>query len=200
MQIELSGTTRATFLARATFAAGSILGAGALSPFVAGALAQEAKGDVEVLQFALTLEHLESAFYEQATRQVPDLSQDVRDLVDELAANESAHVKALQEAIRGLGGKPGAAPGVQFGGAFADEATFLAMANVFEDTGVSAYNGAATRIASKEVLESAGAIVQVEARHAALIRLQRDKPPAPRKFDKRSSMAAVLKAVDPFIT
>lgn len=198
-EVRVDGTTRAVFLARATLAAGALLGTSALSPFVSGALAQGARGDVDILNYALTLEHLESAFYERAARQVPDLSDDVKDLVDELAANESAHVKALREAIRALEGKPVSAPKVEFGGAFADEATFLRFANVFEDTGVSAYNGAAPRIEAKAVLESAGAIVQVEARHAALIRLERGRPPAPRAFDESSSMAEVLKAVGPFV-
>lgn len=199
-EITVTGTTRAVFLARATLAAGSVVGATSLSPFVAGALAQTASGDADILNYALTLEHLESAFYAQAARDVPDLSDDVRDLVDELAANESAHVKALEEAVTALGARPVAKPGLQFGGAFADEATFLRFANVLEDTGVSAYNGAAVRIASKKVLASAGSIVQIEARHAALIRLERSKPPAPRAFDKPSSMESVLKAVAPFIT
>ena len=68
-----------------------------------------------------------------------------------------------------------------------------------EDTGVSAYNGAAPSIESVDVLVAAGAIVQVEARHASLIRLTRNKPPAPLAFDKASEMETVLKAVKPFI-
>ena len=70
---------------------------------------------------------------------------------------------------------------------------------MFEDTGVSAYNGAAPMIQAAEVLAAAGAIAQVEARHAALIRLERGKPPAPLAFDKASDMATVQKAVMPFI-
>ena len=85
--------------------------------------------------------------------------------------------------IKQLGGKPVAAPGVDFGKAFANEESFLELAQTFEDTGVSAYNGAAPEIESTEVLAAAGSIVQVEARHAAAIRLLRGENPAPMGFD-----------------
>jgi hypothetical protein len=64
---------------------------------------------------------------------------------------------------------------------------------------VYAYNGAAPQIKSKEVLAAAGGIVQVEARHAAAIRLQRGENPAPDAFDKTLSTDEVLKAVQPFV-
>ncbi len=198
-QITVAGTTRAAFLARATLAAGSLVGAGALSPFVTGALAQGSDGDVDILNFALTLEHLEAAFYEQALQRA-GLSRDVRMLAEELASNEAEHVDALRGLVKDAGGEPVARPGVQFGGAFADERTFLRFANVFEDTGVSAYNGAGPMLESKQLLAAAGSIVQIEARHAALIRLQRGKPPAPLTFDKASPMDEVTRAVMPFIT
>jgi len=73
------------------------------------------------------------------------------------------------------------------------------LAQTFADTGVSAYNGAAPQIKSKEVLEAAGSIVQVEARHAAAIRLQNKEEPAPEAFDPALPEAKVLKAVEPFI-
>ncbi len=198
-EIQVEGTTRAAFLARATLSAGAIVGAGSLSPFVTGALAQGGGGDVEILNFALTLEYLEAAFYKEALDKVKGMSDDVRKLAEELGSNESEHVDALKAAIESAGGKPVKAPGVDFGDAFANQKSFLKLANTFEDTGVSAYNGAAPMIESKEVLAAAGSIVQVEGRHAALIRLQRDKPPAPSSFDKTSSMDAVVKAVTPFL-
>ncbi len=197
--VEITGTTRGAFLLRATLAAGAIVGVGGLSPFVGGAFAQGGKGDVDILNYALTLEYLESTFYAQALKQVR-LSQDVQALAEEIADDEADHVDALKAAIKGAGGTPVKKPGLSFGGAFANEATFLRFANIFEDTGVSAYNGAAPMIQSKEILGAAGAIVQIEARHAALIRLQRNRPPAPLAFDKASSMEDVLKAVKPFLS
>ena len=197
-EVEVTGTTRGAFLLRATMAAGAIVGVGGLSPFVGGALAQGGKGDIDILNYALTLEYLESTFYAQGLARVT-LSQDVRNLAEEIADDEDQHVDALKEAVKDAGGTPVKKPGLSFGGAFANESTFLRFANVFEDTGVSAYNGAAPMIESKDILEAAGTIVQIEARHAALIRLQRGKPPAPRAFDKASSMEKVLKAVKPFL-
>ncbi len=197
--IEIHGMTRASFMMKSALAAGAVYGGSVVSPFVSKALAQENAGDVEILNFALTLEFLEAAFYEQAGKQVKGLSGEVKTIAQELESNEKEHVDALTQTITQLGGKPVEAPGVDFGNAFGSEKSFLKLAQTFEETGVSAYNGAATEIQSKEVLGAAGSIVQVEARHAAAIRLQRDQNPAPRAFDETLSMDEVLKAVKPFV-
>jgi len=77
---------------------------------------------------------------------------------------------------------------------------FLKLAQTFEDTGVSAYNGAAPMIQSVDVLGAAGSIVQVEARHAAAIALLLDKSPTPDGgFDKPLTKAQVLPKVKPLI-
>ena len=80
-----------------------------------------------------------------------------------------------------------------------DLASFLELAQTLEDTGVSAYNGAAPAIESKEVLGAAGSIVQIEARHAAAIRFVNKVSTAPDAFDEALEMQAVLDAVKPFI-
>lgn len=196
--VEIQGHTRAAFILRGAMAAGAVYGLGAVSPFVGQALAQGG-GDADVVNFALTLEYLESAFYTQAVKKVPGLSGNLLDLAKQLRDDEDQHVSALTAAVKQLGGKPVKAPAVDFGGAFASKDAFLKTANVFEDTGVSAYNGAAPSIQSTAILAAAGSIVQVEARHASLIRLQRNKPPAPLAFDKASSKQQVLSAVTPFI-
>jgi rubrerythrin len=197
--VQVSGHTRSAFLVRGTLAAGAVLGSGAISPLVSRALAQDGGGDVDVLNYALTLEVLEHAFYEQGLKEVSGLSGATKKLAREIRDNEMEHVKALTATIKDLGGKPAEAPGVDFGAAFASEKAFLKLANTLEDTGVSAYNGAAPMIMSEEVLGAAGAIVQVEARHAALIRLARGKNPSPQAFDTASSMDEVLAAVKPLI-
>jgi hypothetical protein len=197
--VEIQGITRGAFILRGAMAAGAVYGLSAVSPFVGQALAQGG-GDADIVNFALTLEYLESAFYTQAVKKVPGLSGTVLDLAKELRDNEAEHVTALTAAVKQLGGTPVKAPGVSFGGAFASRDAFLKTANVFEDTGVSAYNGAAPGIQSVAILAAAGSIVQVEARHSSLIRLQRGAQPAPLAFDKASTKAAVLKAVTPFIT
>jgi hypothetical protein len=198
--IQVHGMTREAFLLRSTLAAGTAYGALSATPYIARALAGSGAGDVDIVNYALTLEYLEAAFYTAAVKQVSGLSSDELALAKQLRDDEGAHVDALTATVKKLGGKPAARPMFDFGGAFASRAAFLKTANVLEDTGVSAYNGAATAIKSVEVLGAAGSIVQVEARHAALIRLARGKSPAPLAFDKASEMAAVLKAVQPFIT
>ena len=197
--IKVHGMTRESFLLRTTLAAGATYGALSATGLISKALAESGAGDVDILNFALTLEFLETEFYVLAAKQVKGLSEYESKLTKELRDNEQEHVDALTATIKKLGGKPVAKPTFDFGGAFGSRATYLKTANTLEDTGVSAYNGAAPLIASGEVLGAAGGIVQIEARHAAMIRLVRNKPPAPSAFDKASEMDAVLAAVKPFI-
>ena len=197
--IEIEAVTRQSFLLRSAVAAGSVYGLATVGPFVGRALAQAGGGDVELLNFALTLEYLEAAFYDQALKRTRGLAGEAMEIAATLRDNEQEHVKALSATIKELGAKPVAAPGVDFGKAFANQRSFLKTAQTFEDLGVSAYNGAAPQIESKEVLGAAGAIVQVEARHAAAIRFLRAKPITDGAFDKALEMAAVLKAAKPFI-
>ncbi len=197
--IEVKGMTREAFIMRGAIAAGGVYGLSTVGPFVGQALAQGGGGDVEILNFALTLENLEGAFYTMAVKQVKGLSGPVREVATTLRDNELEHVDALTATIKDLGGKPAPAPGVDFGDAFSSEEAFLELAQTFEDLGVGAYNGAGPMIESTEVLAAAGSIVQNEARHAAAIRLLTKSNPAPAAFDKALSSAAVLKAVKPLI-
>ena len=195
--VEINGMTRSSFILRGAVAAGSVYGASMVSPFVRQALAQGGGGDVEVLNFALTLEFLEAAFYREAAK-ISGLSEEAAQLVQTFGDEEQAHVDAISKTITDLGGKPTSAPMVDFG-RLNNEKTFLELAVTFEDLGVSAYNGAAPMIKSKEVLAAAGSIVQIEARHAAAIRLLAGEEPAPESFDETASMDKVLKAVQPFV-
>ena len=195
--IEIKGLTRSAFILRGAMAAGAAYGLGAVSPFVGSAFAQG--GDADIVNFALTLEYLEATFYDEALKKVSGFTSAERKLVTELRDNEAEHVKALTATVKQLGGSPVAKPMFVFGGAFASKTAFFKTANTLEDTGVSAYNGAAPSIQSADVLGAAGSIVQVEARHAALIRLERSKPPAPLAFDKASTKDQVLAAVKPLI-
>lgn len=198
--VEVEPINRSALLVRGALAAGALYGSWSVSPLVRRAFAaQGSMNDVDILNFALTLEYLEAAFYSEAAKQVPGLSGELAGYVKAFGAEEQDHVDALSGAIKDLGGKPVEAPGVDFGDAFSSTDSFLELAITFEDTGVSAYNGAAPRIASSEVLAAAGSIVQVEARHAALIRLMRDETPAPAAFDPALDKRNVLEAVTPFI-
>jgi serine-rich repeat adhesion-like glycoprotein len=188
--------SRSDVILKGALAAGAIYGAVAVGPFVGRALAMAESGDVGILNFALTLEYLESAFYKEAKRRA-GASGDLKSLIDTIARDEEEHVGALTETIKKLGGKPVAEPKFDF--PYSGTSGFLKLAQTFEDTGVSAYNGAAPRIKAKEVLEAAGSIVQVEARHAAAIALRNGAEPAPVAFDPALPEAKVLKAVEPFI-
>jgi rubrerythrin len=188
--------TRSEVLAKGALAVGSVYGALAVGPYVRRALAASGGGDVEILNFALTLEYLEAKFYEEAKSRAK-ASGDLKSLVNLLAEDEQQHVEALAATVKQLGGKPVMEPKFNFD--YSGTAGFLKLAQTLEDTGVSAYNGAAPMIKSKEVLAAAGGIVQVEARHAAAIRLQNGAEPSPAAFDEPLDEKQVLKAVEPFI-
>ena len=193
--VEIHGMNRGSFLLKSTLAVGAVYGAAAVSPFVQRAMAEDAMGDIDILNFALTLEFLEADFYKKGL--AANLSAETKKLATLLGEHESAHVETLSGTIKDLGGTPVAEPTFKF--PFTDEASFLELAQTLEDTGVSAYNGAAPLIESKDVLGAAGSIVQVEARHAAAIRLLRKETPAPNAFDEAMDKAAVLAAVTPLI-
>jgi Ferritin-like domain len=200
--IEVHGMTRASFILRGALAAGAAYGVSSVGPFVSGALAQAAtgsgaRGDAEILNFALTLEYLESAFYEVKGKQV-GLSGQARTYAEEFGHEEAQHVAALTGAIKELGGTPVKKPTFVF--PVGNEKTFLALASVLENTGVGAYNGAAPSLSSKTVLGVAGSIVQVEARHAAAIDLLIGKSPTPHgAFDPPLTKTQVLAAAGPLI-
>lgn len=195
--IEDSGDlSRSDVILKGALAVGAVYGTFMVGPYVRKAFAATGSSDVDILNFALTLEYLESSFYEEAKTRAK-ASGELRSLVNLLAEDEQQHVEALSATIKKLGGKPVAEPKFNF--AYGDTAGFLKLAQTFEDTGVSAYNGAGPMIKSKEVLGAAGSIVQIEARHAAAIRLQNKEEPAPEAFDPSLEEAEVLKAVEPFI-
>jgi rubrerythrin len=188
--------TRSDVILKGALAAGAVYGALAVGPYVRRALAASGGGDVAIVNFALTLEYLEAKFYEEAKRRVR-ANGELMGLIDLLAKDEQQHVEALAGTVKQLGGKPVAEPKFNF--SYSGTGGFLKLAQTFEDTGVSAYNGAGPMIKSKEVLAAAGGIVQVEARHAAAIRLQSKEEPAPMAFDEPLDEKQVLKAVEPFL-
>ena len=197
-EVHVEELSRSSFLAKGALAVGAVYGMTMVGPYVRKAFSQGDMGDVDILNFALTLEYLESAFYTQAQAEAK-LSPEATELVDLISMDEAEHVNALKATVTDQGGTPVEVPGVDFGNAFASEKDFLTLAQTFEDTGVSAYNGAGPSFKSKELLATAGTIVQIEARHAAAIRLLNGELPAPEAFDQTLDMAEVLKAVDPFV-
>jgi len=195
-EIEIDGMSRSEMLTKGVLAAGAVYGVGMVGPFIRQAFAGGGNKDLDILNFALTLEYLESAFYKEAKSRVK-LTGDLKALIDLISSDEDQHVAALTASIKQLGGKPVKSPKFTF--PYKDTAGFLKLAQTFEDTGVSAYDGAAPMITAKAVLGSAGSIVQIEARHAAAIRLQNKQVPSPDAFDPTLTQNQVLTAVKPFI-
>jgi rubrerythrin len=188
----LSGLSRGSFLRRSALAGGGLLGGGAaLAMLTPGVAAAATKGDVKILNYALTLEYLETAFYQEAVA-MGALKGRVLKLAKVIAGHEAAHVAALKGA---LGKAAVAKPTFDFKGTTSDQAKFMATAIVLEDTGVAAYKGQAGLIKADAILSAALAIHTVEARHASWIRDLSGKPPAPVAFDQPLTMNAVLSAV-----
>ncbi len=196
-QIDVQGMTRGSFLLKGALAAGAVYGVGAVAPFVSSAFAEGDMGDVEIMNFALTLEYLEADFYNVKGRQL-GLSGKAKSYSKLFGEQEADHVNALSTTIKQLGSKPAAKPSFVFPAT--DQKSFLALASVLENTGVGAYNGAAPSLKSKELLIAAGEIVQVEARHAAAINLLIEKSPTPDQgFDRPLTKTQVLAKAGPLI-
>ncbi len=190
---EVSSNTRSTFLKTAVVAGGTLFAGGVLIgglPKLSAGAASAAQ-DVKILNFALTLEYLEAAFYTKAERQGA-LNGELAGFAKTVGAHERAHVEFLKGA---LGSKAVKEPTFEFMGTTNDPAEFTATAIVLEDTGVSAYNGQGPNL-TKETLGAAAMIVSVEARHAAWIRDIARENPAPEAVDIALSMKQVLNAVD----
>lgn len=137
---------------------------------------------VDILNYALTLEYLESEFYAQGNAKGTALipAGAPATALTTIGAHESAHVAFLTTAIKAANGAPVAKPNFDFTakGTFADVftnySTFLAVAQTFEDTGVRAYKGrAAELVKGGDLLTAALNIHSVEARHASHIRQMR---------------------------
>jgi hypothetical protein len=160
--------------------------------------------DVEVLNYALTLELLENAFYRDGLPAVGDLGTDgfgfsVSEQLAAIGAHEAAHVQTLTDVVASLGGTPVAEGAYDFGDAFASAEAFLATAAALENTGVSAYDGAGQYLSDPGLLTAAGSIVAVEARHASYLNLITDEVPFPASFETPLTPDEVLEIAGPFI-
>ncbi|MDQ3542190.1 MAG: ferritin-like domain-containing protein [Chloroflexota bacterium] len=162
-------------------------------------------GPVDVLNYALTLEHLESTFYREGLAEFDsaafeelDFQSSVFDNLSEIAAHEAAHVEALTATVTELGGEPVSELTYDFG--YEDAAGFLEVAQALEDTGVSAYQGAAQYLIDEdELLTAALTIHGVEARHAAYLALLNEASPFPEAVNPTLTPEEVLEIATPFI-
>jgi hypothetical protein len=202
----LAGDTRLSFLRKSAITGGAALSGGAvlgaLVPGVALAAgggrppASFGKGDIGILNYALTLEYLEAAFYNGATAANLALSPQAAAFLKVVTKDENAHVAFLKSA---LGSKAAKEPKFNFNGANTSGEMFMKTSQVLENTGVHAYSGQALNIKKAAYVKAALSIVTIEARHASVIGLLNDPsgemiaPNGP--FDTPLSAAKVLAAV-----
>ena len=162
-----------------------------------GATSQFGEGDLGIVNYALTLEYLEAAFYDDVARSGLFSGSD-QATIQKFGAQEAEHVAALTAAIKGAGGKPAAKPKTKF--PLDNAMSVLELAATVENLGAAAYLGQAGNIKSPQVLASALAIHTVEGRHAAALNTLLGESIVPDgAFAKPASMDEVLKSVKPFI-
>lgn len=195
---------------RREFVRNSILKLGAIAsaPLVFAATAQQAFGQdlpqevVDVLNYALTLEHIEDAFYRSGLEAhvIPD---EYVTVFQHIGLHEAQHVAFLSSA---LGSAAVSRPALDLtaGGQYADALenfeTYLTLSQTFEDLGVAAYKGqAGNLIAYDDLLTAALQIHSVEARHAAIVRKIGGKKSWDGAYDEPMSMDEVLAAAEPFL-
>jgi hypothetical protein len=160
--------------------------------------------DIDILQYALTLEHLEDKFYREGLLnftlqhfQEAGFDEEFYNNLKEVSYDETTHVSFLTQAITGLNATPVAECTYAFG--VTDVKTFIATASILEGVGVSAYLGAAASILDKTYLTAAGSILTVESRHSAYLRAAQDQSPFPQAFDAPLDFNQVYTLAAPFI-
>lgn len=162
------------------------------------AFAQSPAQDLEILNYALTLEHLETAAY-KAINASGLLSGDAAKYFIEFGGHEATHVDALTSTITKLGGTPVAAQASYNFPKFGSQDEVLKYFQGVEELGAAAYLGQAPRIQNKDILTAAISIHNVEAQHASVLAdLINLNPPSP-KFGTPKDMAAVLAVVGPLL-
>lgn len=177
---------------RRAFLRGAVAGATGLGALTALPEARAAsRNDVAILNYALSLEELQSAFYTEAERSKA-LSGETGVAARTIGAVERAHVKALRKV---LGRAAIRRPFFDFQGVTEDPDKFLKTAVAFEDLAVAAYKGQATLVDDPAVLAAAISIHSVEARHAAWIRYLVGTTPTVAALDEPKSKDEVLQIV-----
>src|ERR671913_644675 len=179
----------------------AVAGAGATAASML--LSKEASAqtdDVEIANFALTLEYLEAEFYAMAVDSGV-LSGDALGVVENLADHEAQHVTALKDLLESVGATPVEKPTFTFPeDALSSEGSILDLAATLEPVGVGAYLGAAPLISSPDILAAAGSIAGVEGEHVVAVNwLLGVVPYANEAFPKALTLDEVSAAVAPFM-
>lgn len=205
--LEFSGTSdRRSFLrwaglvgVGATLVAGGV-GASAGAVFAAPRTGtQQDASDIDILNYALTLEYLESDFYMTGLNK-GFLNTREMELVTAIGQHEAAHVTAVSGLVTQLGGTPVGKPKITYpGDTFSSKASFLKNASTFEELGVHAYHGQVPLIQSGDVLGAAASIAGVESRHAAILASLNQTNPFPAPIEQPKSKDFVLAQVKPYL-
>ncbi|RFS17533.1 ferritin-like domain-containing protein [Emticicia sp. C21] len=131
---------------------------------------------MDVLNFALTLEYLDSEYFTKGINTANLIPGSDRPVFTQVAKHENEHVAFIKAT---LGNKAIPKPTFDFTGkglfpdVFTNYKTFAMVGHAFEDHGVRAYKGQAGNLMAAEdkpILEAALRIHSVEARHTAGIR------------------------------
>jgi rubrerythrin len=193
-----SGTAAAAFLAACGDDSGTTTTTSTMGSAGGGSeTAEFGKGDVGILNYALTLEYLETAFYADVVKSGLFKGADL-ETIRKFGGEEAEHVKALTAAVKSLGGKPAPEPKAEF--PLKSAKSVLELAATVENLGAAAYLGQAANIQSPEVLASALAIHSVEGRHAAVLNTLLGTSITPDgAFAKPADVKTVLKSVEPFL-
>jgi rubrerythrin len=178
-------------LTRAGFLGGAAATGALLAPAAPARAAGLSENDVAVLNYALSLEYLQAAFYTESERSKA-LEGRALEAAAQVGAVERAHVKAFRQL---LGKKAIERPRFDFQGVTEDPKKFLKTAVAFEDLAVEAYKGQAPRLQSEQVLAAALGIHTVEARHAAWMRYLNGIQPAAAAFDDPRPKAEIDRIV-----
>jgi rubrerythrin len=214
----LDGQSEGAFTSRRKFLAGSAaaLAGGALMAVPGVASAHKPPNppkDIDILNYALTLERLEATFYRRVLERFSQGEFENADFFDGLGSylrrnayenfqriseHENTHVKTLVDVIKSLGGRP--VPPSEYNFGITSVASAVRTAKKLENTGVRAYDGAIAHIYAAQLLTAGATIATVEARHAAYLNLLNRDVPFPSAFDKAVAPRAICEAVQAFIT